>query len=128
MSCFLTRILKEACGGNSRTSVVLTVSPSEKDSRATHQAFQFAKSAQAVRNKPKFNPIRAESVVRSQTRSEPTPPPPEDSTVSQTGTSEPLPHREHNEASDSFPVEAPVAPYGANPKASVIPRSQSSIR
>ncbi len=65
MSCLLTRILKEACGGNSRTCIILAVSQSEKDFRPTQQAFQFGQSAQVVKNFPKVNVLAVEAHATS---------------------------------------------------------------
>ncbi len=63
MSCALTRLLKDACGGNSRSTILLAVTPALRDRTATYSAFQFAKTAQVILNKPRFNRLDSKAAA-----------------------------------------------------------------
>ena len=52
MSCALTRILKDACGPQSRTAFLVTLSREPKDSRVTMHSLQFAQSVNLIRSRP----------------------------------------------------------------------------
>jgi hypothetical protein len=54
-SCLLTRVLVDACGGNSKTALLVFLSPKREDSKMTMHAIQFAQSARSIRNKSKPN-------------------------------------------------------------------------
>ena len=51
----LTRILKNAIGGNSKTAIICTINPAEFDQSET--TLRFAKSAQNICNKPVVNKV-----------------------------------------------------------------------
>lgn len=51
----LTRLLTHALGGNSRTAIILTCSPSEESVNETVSTLQFGKRALDMPNKPKVN-------------------------------------------------------------------------
>ena len=61
-SSLLTRILNEAFGGNSRTAVIVTISPIKRDLKATMHSLQFASLAAAIHNRPRFNTARDDVV------------------------------------------------------------------
>lgn len=48
----LTRMLREALGGNARTAIVLTVSPAMADRQETLSSLRFGSRARLVRNRP----------------------------------------------------------------------------
>jgi hypothetical protein len=52
MSCALTRILKDACGPQSRTAFLITLSRQPRDSRVTMHSLQFAQSVNLIRSRP----------------------------------------------------------------------------
>jgi hypothetical protein len=54
MSCALTRLLRDACGGSSRTAVLVTLSPHPSDSKITLHSLQFALSVSRVHNRSQF--------------------------------------------------------------------------
>lgn len=51
----LTRILQESLGGNSKTSLILTCSPSSYNEHETLSTLRFGIRAKAIKNKPKIN-------------------------------------------------------------------------
>ena len=51
----LTRLLQESLGGNSKTSLIVTVSPSDYNRDETISSLFFASRAMKVENKPKVN-------------------------------------------------------------------------
>ena len=51
----LTRLLQESLGGNSKTSLIVTVSPSDYNRDETISSLFFASRAMKVQNKPKVN-------------------------------------------------------------------------
>ena len=51
----LTRILQESLGGNAKTCLIVTVSPSTYNTEETLSSLQFALRAMKVQNKPKIN-------------------------------------------------------------------------
>ena len=51
----LTRLLQESLGGNSKTSLIVTVSPSDYNRDETISSLFFASRAMKVENKPKIN-------------------------------------------------------------------------
>ena len=51
----LTHILKESLGGNAKTSLIVTVSPSFDDADETLDSLNFGKMAKNVKNYPKIN-------------------------------------------------------------------------
>ncbi len=51
----LTRLLTHALGGNSRTSIILTCSPTDDDLPETLSTLQFGQRAQNMQNKPRVN-------------------------------------------------------------------------
>ena len=51
----LTRLLQESLGGNAKTSLIVTVSPSNYNADETISSFNFAQRAMKVKNKPVQN-------------------------------------------------------------------------
>ena len=51
----LTRLLQESLGGNAKTSLIVTVSPSNYNTDETISSFNFAQRAMKVKNKPVQN-------------------------------------------------------------------------
>lgn len=51
----LTRILSESLGGNSRTCLIITCSPSIFNETETISTLKFGKRAKQIKNKPKIN-------------------------------------------------------------------------
>ncbi len=51
----LTRILQESLGGNSRTTLIITCSPSPYNEMETISTLRFGFRAKAIKNKPKIN-------------------------------------------------------------------------
>jgi kinesin family protein 5 len=51
----LTRVLQESLGGNSKTSLIITCSPSPYNSHETLSTLRFGIRAKKVKNKPKVN-------------------------------------------------------------------------
>lgn len=51
----LTRLLQESLGGNAKTSLIVTVSPSTYNTEETISSLFFALRAMKVQNKPKIN-------------------------------------------------------------------------
>lgn len=56
-SCLLTRVLVDACGGNSKTALLVFLSPKEEDKKVTMHAMQFAQSARSIQNRMHTNTI-----------------------------------------------------------------------
>ena len=59
-SSIVTRVLRDACGGNSRTAVLVFLSPRMADRRVTMHSLQFAQSARNIRNRNRTNAITAD--------------------------------------------------------------------
>ena len=53
----LTRILKESLGGNAKTSLIVTISPSNDDFDETYRSLKFGQMAMKVKNIPKINKL-----------------------------------------------------------------------
>ena len=51
----LTRLLQESLGGNSKTSLIVTISPSSYNTEETISSLNFGQRAMKVKNKPKVN-------------------------------------------------------------------------
>ncbi len=51
----LTRILQESLGGNSRTTLIITASPSPFNEQETLSTFRFGHRAKSIKNTPKIN-------------------------------------------------------------------------
>ncbi len=51
----LTRLLQESLGGNAKTSLIVTVSPSNYNTDETISSLNFAQRAMKVKNKPQIN-------------------------------------------------------------------------
>ena len=51
----LTRILQESLGGNSKTCLIITCSPSVYNEAETISTLRFGQSAKKIKNKPKIN-------------------------------------------------------------------------
>ena len=54
----LTRILSESLGGNSKTALIVTASPSSYNDAETVSTLRFGTLASRIKNKPKINQIR----------------------------------------------------------------------
>ena len=53
--CKLTRILQESLGGNAKTSLIVTISPSSYNTEETVSSLNFGARAMKVKNKPIIN-------------------------------------------------------------------------
>ena len=51
----LTRILQESLGGNARTTLIITCSPSPYNEAETISTLRFGVRAKSIKNKPKIN-------------------------------------------------------------------------
>ena len=51
----LTRVLQESLGGNSKTCLIITCSPSNFNEAETISTLRFGKRAKQIKNKPKIN-------------------------------------------------------------------------
>merc|ERR1712036_88273 len=51
----LTRILQDALGGNSKTSLIVAASPCSYNAEETISTLRFGERAKKVKNKPKIN-------------------------------------------------------------------------
>lgn len=51
----LTRVLQESLGGNSKTCLIITCSPSSYNEAETISTLRFGKRAKQIKNKPKIN-------------------------------------------------------------------------
>ena len=51
----LTRVLQESLGGNSKTCLIITCSPSSYNESETISTLRFGKRAKQIKNKPKIN-------------------------------------------------------------------------
>lgn len=51
----LTRVLEESLGGNSKTCLIITCSPSIYNEAETISTLRFGKRAKQIKNKPKIN-------------------------------------------------------------------------
>ena len=51
----LTRVLQESLGGNSKTCLIITCSPSIYNEAETIGTLRFGKRAKQIKNKPKIN-------------------------------------------------------------------------
>ena len=64
MSCALTRLLRDACGGAARTAVLVTLSPRPADRKTTLHSLQFAQSVARLHKTTDFAmPAAPRSVV-----------------------------------------------------------------
>ncbi len=59
-SSIVTRVLRDACGGNSRTAVLVFLSPRLDGRRVTMHSLQFAQCARNIRNRMRTNAISAD--------------------------------------------------------------------
>lgn len=51
----LTRVLQDSLGGNSKTSLIITCSPSSYNEQETLSTLRFGMRAKTIKNKPKIN-------------------------------------------------------------------------
>lgn len=51
----LTRVLQESLGGNAKTTLIITCSPSVWNEQETVSALRFGVRAKAIKNRPKVN-------------------------------------------------------------------------
>ena len=51
----LTRLLQESLGGNSKTSLIITISPSQINANESVSSLRFGFRAKEIKNKPKIN-------------------------------------------------------------------------
>jgi hypothetical protein len=51
----LTRLLQESLGGNAKTSLIVTISPSNYNTDETYSSLNFVVRAMKVQNKPMIN-------------------------------------------------------------------------
>ena len=51
----LTRLLQESLGGNSKTNLIITVSPSISNASESLSSLRFGFRAKSIKNKPKVN-------------------------------------------------------------------------
>lgn len=51
----LTRLLQQSLGGNSKTNLIINVSPSELNEPETLSSLRFGNRAKQIKNKPKVN-------------------------------------------------------------------------
>ena len=61
----LTNALKESLGGNSKTSVLINISPYSKNIIDSFQSISFASKMKEIRNNPKINYIYPDNIVFS---------------------------------------------------------------
>lgn len=61
----LTRILQPSLGGNARTTIICTLSPSLAYMDESHSTLKFASRAKDIKNKPQVNEVRARSYRRA---------------------------------------------------------------
>eukprot|EP00158_Paraphelidium_tribonemae_P009060 Partr_v1_DN28758_c1_g2_i3_m63324 putative Kinesin family len=66
----LTRILQPSLGGNARTAIVCTITPSSAFSEETLSTLKFASRAKTIRNTPEINEIVSEEVMLKRYRKE----------------------------------------------------------
>ena len=66
----LTRLLQPSLGGNARTGVIATVSPSEDHAEETSQTLRFASRAKKVTNKVRVNETLTDAVALKRMRRE----------------------------------------------------------
>ena len=53
----LTRILQPALGGNSKTSIICTITPASKFVEESISTLKFASRAKTIQNKPELNEV-----------------------------------------------------------------------
>lgn len=53
----LTRVLQESLGGNARTTLIITASPSQFNELETLSTLRFGIRAKSIKNKPKINKV-----------------------------------------------------------------------
>lgn len=61
----LTWLLKESLGGNSKTVMVASISPAEKDVKETLSTLRYANRAKRIKNKPVLNEDSREKLIQS---------------------------------------------------------------
>lgn len=66
----LTRLLSMSLGGNSKTAIVVTVSPAASNRSETKSSLQFAMRAQTVVNRATINEVTDKSSLLDQYRKE----------------------------------------------------------
>ena len=66
----LTRILRHALGGNSRSTIICTISPAAMNYHLTLSTLRFATRAKVVQNKPQVNEVIDDSLVANQLKDE----------------------------------------------------------
>jgi centromeric protein E len=66
----LTRLLQPSLGGNARTGIIATVSPSEDHAEETSQTLRFASRAKKVTNKVRVNETLTDAVALKRMRRE----------------------------------------------------------
>lgn len=66
----LTRILQPALGGNSKTAIICTVTPSNQFSEETLSTLKFASRAKTIENRPELNEIVSDQVLLKQYKKE----------------------------------------------------------
>ncbi|KAJ1489538.1 P-loop containing nucleoside triphosphate hydrolase protein [Baffinella frigidus] len=71
----LTRILQRALGGNSRTSIICTVTPAACHAEETKSTLQFAERAKSITNKASVNAILDDQAMLKSPPPLPPPPP-----------------------------------------------------
>ena len=57
----LTRVLRDAFGGNSQTAMIVTVSPNKSDKVLTQHAFNFARKTAGIQNRARVNYAKREA-------------------------------------------------------------------
>jgi hypothetical protein len=61
----LTWLLKESLGGNSKTVMVASISPAEKDVKETLSTLRYANRAKRIKNKPVLNEDPRETLIKA---------------------------------------------------------------
>ena len=62
----LTRILSESLGGNAKTCLIITCSPSSFNEAETLSTLRFGERAKKIKNKPKINKIETVGELKGQ--------------------------------------------------------------
>jgi len=66
----LTRILQPSLGGNARTAIICTITPSSDYQEETHSTLKFAIRAKTIQNKPEVNEIVSDEALLKKYRKE----------------------------------------------------------
>jgi len=66
----LTRILQPSLGGNARTAIICTITPSGDFQEETHSTLKFAIRAKTIQNKPEVNEIVSDEALLKKYRKE----------------------------------------------------------